>query len=179
MKKVIMIGIALLGISAAAYLAYWFYPREVNLEAQGIQYRLGHPSAENTRPLRVSIQGKIYRSLNGDRTFTGTVDLEGVDIPVPKNQRVMDFKSFQGSKAFHLAYAYNHNGKPYIYMMGMLYPNDDFSAAVITLVEYKEDGGSWSGSDGLMVAAPAANREEAVALSNELMRDDLNGLVLE
>jgi hypothetical protein len=178
MKRVILIGALLLVAAAAVGLAYWFYPRTVDFEAQGMKYRLGTEAAVEERPLKVSIQGKIYRNFKGERTFKGTIGLEGEDIPVPEDQRTVELKRYRSFNAYALTYPFIENGKPRIYSQGTLFVNDDFSKIAIALIEHEADQGHWGADDGLMIAAPALNREEAVVLSNEVMREYLDGHVL-
>jgi hypothetical protein len=177
MKRIVLLA-ALLAIAAAAFPAYWFWPREVDFEAQGMKYRLGSPGAPEERPLKVSIRGKLYRNLKGDLTFKGTVGLEGEDIPVPEDQRTVKITKYKGLHSYWLVYSYIEDAKPYIFSMGQLFTDDDFGRIAIQLYEHEEGGGHWDAESGLMIAAPASNREEAVALSNELMRDMLAGVVL-
>jgi hypothetical protein len=39
-------------------------------------------------------------------------------------------------------------------------------------------GKTWTGKEGLMISAPAGNRDEALEISNSLMRKALTGIVL-
>jgi len=178
MKRVILIGALLLFAAAAVGLVYWFYPQTVDFEARGMKFRLGAEAAVEERPLKVSIQGKIYRNFKGERTFKGTVELEGEDIPVPEDQRTVELKRYRSFNAYALTYPFIENGKPRIYSQGTLFVNDDFSKIAIALIEHEADQGHWGADDGLMIAAPALNREEAVVLSNEVMREYLDGHVL-
>lgn len=177
MKRIILTGVLLLIAGSLVWMAYIFYPRTVDFEAQGMKYRLGSPGAAEERLLKVSIKGKVYRSFNGDRTFKGRIDLEGEEIPERAGET--ESKKFRGIEYYWILYHYaDKDGKPRQHMMGNLFMNDDFSKIAIAMFDHEEDRTGWSGDSGLMVAAPASNREEAVALSNEIMREYLNGYVL-
>jgi hypothetical protein len=178
MKRGVLIAALLLFAAAAVGLVYWFYPQTVDFEARGMKFRLGAEAAVEERPLKVSIQGKIYRNFKGERTFKGTVELEGEDIPVPEDQRAVEIKRYFSWNAYALTYPYFENGMPRIHSQGTLFVNDDFSKIAIALFEHEGDEGHWGADDGLVIAAPASNRAEAVALSNEVMREFLQGLVL-
>lgn len=60
--------------------------------------------------------------------------------------------------------------------------NDDFSKLTVMVLKPDEADSSrkgWSGRDGLMISAPAKNRSEALEVSNEFMKEYLQGYVLE
>jgi len=90
----------------------------------------------------------------------------------------VELKRYRSFNAYALTYPFIENGKPRIYSQGTLFVNDDFSKIAIALIEHEADQGHWGADDGLMIAAPALNREEAVVLSNEVMREYLDGHVL-
>lgn len=178
MKRIVLF-VALLAVAAAAALfAYRFWPKEVDFEAQGMKYRLGAAGAPEERPLKVSIQGKLYRNLKGDLTFKGTVGLEGEELPVPEDQRAVKITKYKGLDSYWLVYPYIEDAKPHIFSMGQLFTDDDFGRIAIQLYEHEAVGGHWDAESGLMIAAPATDREEAVALSNELLQGYLGGRVL-
>ncbi|WP_337100044.1 hypothetical protein [Paenibacillus sp. YIM B09110] len=179
MKKILLALAVIIGISLIVYLVYVFYPKEVDLNAQGIKYQLGNQSDALEQPVTIHIMGKMYRSFSGNRTFKGTVDIEGEELPVPENQREIVINFYKGRNGV-LAYPYNKDAMPYIYMVGQIYINRDFSRAAIAVLDKQQgDQGQWSGENGLMIAVPAANRSDALNISNELMNKYLDGYNLE
>ncbi|MEH6938379.1 hypothetical protein V7056_11020, partial [Bacillus sp. JJ664] len=59
---------------------------------------------------------------------------------------------------------------------GTLYIGNDFSQFTILIFEKESKGSNgWSAGDGIMISAPAKSREEALSISNHLMKDFLNG----
>lgn len=54
--------------------------------------------------------------------------------------------------------------KPKTFSNGVLFANSDFSS-----ITYLPRGG-WDGEDGLMFAGPAITREQALIISNEVMK---------
>lgn len=170
MKKWIFAGMVIL-LAAAVY---YFYPRTVDLQEQGIKYRLGAAAPSYEQPIQVHVKGKLYRRITGNRTFIGTIELEGEEMPVPPNQRKVELR-FNKDNAVLLVYPYVHNAKPYIHAVGRIYFDKTFSKFTLTVLD-KEHG--WSGDNGLMITAPAANRTEALAISNALMEHSLDGYVL-
>lgn len=176
-RRIMPWAIALTVIAVLAGAAAFYYPQDVLIDAQGFKYRLGHPEDEVTGAVHVRIEGKMYKSFTGNRRFNGTVELEGEEMPVPENQRQIDINFGRNNWATQFLYAYvDPHGRPQFHSVGSMYVSRDFSQVVIALNEPEGDGRSgWNGGDGLMLAAPAEGRAEAVALSNKLMADYLNG----
>ncbi len=111
----------------------------------------------------------------GDKVkFIGEIQLEGKNTPAEQNRwqvdMLIDLKN--GDELY-----VRHDGKMLHETIGRLFVSRDFSEMTITVMEEYEEGngGSWSGGDGLMISAPAATREEALAVSNSLMADYLKG----
>jgi|CeladaMinimDraft_18_1061708.scaffolds.fasta_scaffold01391_6 hypothetical protein len=180
MKRFLLTGVLLLAAAVLAWTAHLFWPKTVNFEAQGMKYRLGAPGSEEERLLTVRIKGNIYReNLRGDRRFKGTIELEGEENPVPANQRQLEIRKFRGFDYYWIVYAYVDDlGRPRQYAQGNLFMNDGFDKVAITLFEQADGQEGWSGASGLMIAAPASDREEALAVANEVMRGYLNGYAL-
>lgn len=170
-----LIFLILLAVVVIAIVFY--FPKDVTINAQGIKYRLGNDALE--QPIHVTIKGKVHRSLLGDRTFKGIVELEGEELPVPQNQRQLELKFYKEFGAV-IIYAYNDRGAPRFHSVGTIYFDKHFNNATIALLEPKENtGSSWSAADGLMITVPATNRQEAVSKSNEIMGKYINGYILE
>jgi len=164
-------------VAAVVLAVYVFYPKDVTINAQGIKYQLGNDALE--QPIHVTIKGKVHRSLLGDRTFKGIVELEGEELPVPQNQRQLELKFYKEFGAV-IIYAYNDRGAPRFHSVGTIYFDKHFNNATIALLEKKDNtGSSWSAADGLMITVPATNRQEAVSKSNEIMGKYINGYILE
>lgn len=179
MKKTISIVLILAALAMATGAVMYFLPKEVAMNAQGIQYRLGDEAASLEQPLNVRIEGKIYKSITGQQTlFKGIVDLEGLEIPIPENQRKLEI-SFDKHNRGMLQYSDIQNGMALPHFVGELYVNKDFSEVAIALLDHEEGrGGGWSGDSGAMIAAPASSRREALEVSNALMSPALDGYTL-
>jgi hypothetical protein len=50
---------------------------------------------------------------------------------------------------------------------------DEFTIIVLEENKEKRGSSSWSSKDGLMISAPASSRNEALGISNKLMKDIL------
>ncbi|SEO53063.1 hypothetical protein [Paenibacillus sp. OV219] len=183
MKRwIVAIGILII-IIGAGWITYVKYPRTVDVQLSGVKYQLGSEGAKfGTEPTAVVIQGKLYTSLRGDRVFKGTIDIAGEQIPVPADQRKLEIH-FADDGWGSMAYPYvilNGRGAAVdteIYQSHQLFANADFSQ--VTFLLSTPDNYStgakghtvWSDVNGMMLSAPASSREEALALSNMLMRD--------
>lgn len=179
MKKTISIVLILAALAIAAGAVMYFWPKEVAMNAQGIQYRLGDDSASLEQPLNVRIEGKAYKSITGQRTFKGIIDLdmEGLDIPIPDNQRKLEISIDKHNRGM-LQYSDTENGMALPHFVGELYVNKEFSKVAIALLDHEEGRGGWSGDSGAMIAAPASSRTEALEVSNALMSPALDGYTL-
>jgi hypothetical protein len=175
MKKKLRLGTLAVFIVFIAFAAYWLFPRTVELNTEGFKYRLGKENIAFGESLQVNVNGKAYRRLGGNLKFIGEIQLEGKDTPVEQNRWQVELLIHQ--KDGELLYV-RRDGKMLPETIGTLFVNRDFSEMTIAVMEKNEDGngGGWSGGDGLMISAPATNREAALAVSNFLMADYLKGL---
>lgn len=154
-KNTILCGIALIII--IGYL-YYTYPRVFQREYTGIQYRLGDNNF--TEEITVMFDGYLIKSFIKGDTFQGKIKVG--DQELGKNNFTLDeFGRGIISKADH--------------SFGDVYFDNREEKLSICILEEddKEKGLHWRQSDGLIIAAPASNRTEALEVSNELMKDVL------
>ncbi|WP_054958537.1 hypothetical protein [Paenibacillus dakarensis] len=188
MKKLIVILAAIVVISAGIFLIIDLYPKDVNIHAQGLKYRLGTSDKGEEKFVNVDIEGKVHKSITGKRTFTGQVNIEGEEIPVPEDQRTLKDVPMMDGNLIALMYPffkYNSQNGAVIssgsYHYGMLAFSSDFSQATILLAEPPQDGQkegsyeSWNGDYGRMVTVPASNRDDAIRITNELLKETYRG----
>lgn len=173
MKKVLF----LVGVILIVSTFYIYYPRTINLDAQGLKYRLGAGSVGNEQLINLYIKGKMYRSLIGNKTFKGIIELEDDVIPVPRGHRQLEI-NFYRTNAGVITYHYDQDGKPVTFVLGSIYINKDFNKISIAVLDHEGERGSWTGEAGIMITAPTSTRSEAIDISNELMKDNLNGYKL-
>lgn len=170
MKKILL----LVGIIIIVSVFYIYYPRTINLDAQGLKYRLGAGSIGNEQLINLHINGKMYKSITGNKTFKGIIEFEDDGFPVPKEHRQLEI-NFQRTNVGIIKYHYNQDDKPVTFMFGSIYISKDFSKVTIAVLDHEEDSVSWTGEDGIMITSPASNRSEAIDISNELMKGTLDG----
>lgn len=153
----------------------------VDVKIAGVNYQLGEENSSNVQAETVTIKGYWSRSLKGVRTFKGTIDFANRQIPVPEEESREVTVRFTEKGYGTVAYIYLDNRnkwdiKPKIYHDGSLFVNSDFSSVSYIIMSetgaVTESGAvkkSWDGDSGLMFAGPATTREQALAISNELM----------
>lgn len=188
MKRLILLFTIIILTTLAVVIVANFYPKEVKINAQGIKYRLGTEHDESEKLVNVNIEGKLYKKISGERRFEGTIDIEGEEIPVPKDQRKLNIPITNdgwGAISYpYFTYRKEDNGvaSTNIYQYGSLVINNDFSKVTILVSDQnqvKGNGGiSWSEEDGQMITVPASSRAEAIHISNEIMELFLKGLKL-
>lgn len=139
---------------------------------QGVMFQLGEVHKDKLNPTAISVHGELKKSIRGVRTFQGTIDIEGENIPVPEENRKLELR-FSKQGETQLFYRYFDNGSFKQFLYGILFINKDFSKIAIMKYQRNPDGhgGGWNGGDGYMISAPAQNREEALEISNELLDD--------
>lgn len=166
MRKTVRIWLViLLVIAGFGYYLYITMPRKIDLDAQGIKYRLGQANQGSEKSVNVQIQGWLYRSLSGDRTFKGTIEIEGEELPPPGFSKGLSI-NFEENPYGWVRYVNVDGGGIRRYHYGTIYVADDFSKVTFTI---NEPGGGWSEKDGIMLSAPATSREDALRISNDLM----------
>jgi hypothetical protein len=170
-KYLLAAVIAILGI------AFWYYsPKNIHRNLNGLIYQLGE--AENGKKVNIRIDGQQRFTMTGDRIFEGTIEIEGQSISVPSRNRKLEL-NFDQNNSSPVSYVYfsNKNGAPNteIIHFGQIYAAKSFSR--LTIRKFNEDG-VWTGSEGLMIAAPADNWKDAIKLSDDLIEEyQLNGNV--
>ena len=142
----------------------YFLPRKLNKVYNGVRYRLGN--SEEVEDVELSIDGYLSKGLFKGDKFEGTITigdekLSKLDMRFDKRGTTVLFY-YDDSSGDYAAY-------------GTIFTNDLKKEFTITILEKDNQEGQklWSGKDGLMISAPANNREEALALSNKLMDEVL------
>lgn len=173
MRKVVLIWIVVAVVVVG--LIYYFLPRQIQMEAPGIKYRLGVENQGTVKPVYVHIKGALYRGWLGNRTFRGTLGIEGEELPVSEVNRELEIQLDKNN--FGWLHYYNVQDEFLgLYLYGTVTFAKDYSKVTFNIHEKDSDYSSqWNGEDGLMLSAPASNREEALQISNELMGRYNNG----
>jgi hypothetical protein len=172
----LLISVLIVILALIIYVIWYTFPKKIDLHVEGIKYQLGDEHKEMAKPITVHIEGKMEKSLNGVTSFKGTIDFEGEQIPVPADQRELYITLGKDGQGL-IVYADYSEAKPWVYSYGVIYTKDFNKVAFAVYKRNDADanstGGGWSSGDGLMIAAPAMDRIEALDVSNELMEEHL------
>lgn len=158
--KKFMIGIAVF-ICIVLGILYTLYriPREFFREFDGIYYKLGDSSV--SKEVTVGFYGYFTNGLWQEDKFEGTIKIGDKLMPRVK-------LSLSKGKSDIIYYYDEETGDYKAY--GTIYTDNlEERLTICVLTENENGSGSWNGSDGYMISAPAADREEALKLSNRLM----------
>lgn len=142
----------------------YFFPRKLNKVYNGVRYRLG--TSEEFEDVKISIDGYLSKGLfKGDK-------FEGIITVGEKQLSKLDMRFDRRGSA--VLFYYDDNTGDYT-AYGTIFTNNMKKEFTITVLEKDEEEGQklWSGKDGLMIAASARNRDEAIDLSNKLMDEVL------
>lgn len=149
-------------VIAMLFIASVFYsfPRVLDKEYNGIMYRLG--DSNYSEIVKIKIDGYYSKGLLSQDMFKGSIiigdkELSRIDMTFDKFGMGLLFSYYEGE---YRSYGSLHLSK------------NKNELTICVFEEGLEKGGkSWSANDGLMISAPASNREEAVEITKVLMKD--------
>jgi hypothetical protein len=135
---------------------------------EGVLFQLGAENVHIVQPVEVEIKGVIKRYFFKPRVFEGTMRIGDERLP-PPGSREEKLKIRLGKLEESQIRTYDENGD--FYFLGLLRLNHNVSKVAITVNEQLENSAThWSSKDGMVIAAPATNRAEALAIADELIR---------
>lgn len=114
------------------------------------------------RYVAMTLHGTRDRSLFGPKTFSGTVDITGATLPDRANGKYQTIPFVPHFGGLIVYYSTSNQFHEY----GAIYPNQSFTEFAVQ--KWQHSG--WSAAHGLVIAAPAQTRAQALRLSNELMQ---------
>lgn len=144
----------------------YFYPKKLSIEYSGIMYRLGDSNySEN---IKVSVNGYLSKGLIKGDKFQGILtigdkQLSKISIRFD-NAGKGDLLYFDENTGDFTSYGQTYSS----------YMKEGLTISVFEQYGQKEGMRRWSSKDGLMISAPANNRNEALDISNKLMKGILN-----
>lgn len=144
---------AIILIAAVCFLPL---PRKIDVSHGGILWRCG--TQEEVYPTVVEINGTYWDYLFREDNFTGNIMIEAL----PKTKGKMSIH--QTGKGQYGVWV--ENEEALLQSLGGMFLRPDGS-----MIFLLNDEGHWSADTGRMVTAPAASREEAVALTNWLAKE--------
>jgi hypothetical protein len=165
MKKKVM---WIIFIVVAITLIWYKIPVYKHRTFEGVLFQLGAENAHVVQPVEVEIKGVFKRYFFKPRVFEGTMRIGDERLP-PPGSREEKLRINLGNMWDSMIRAYDVD--EHIYFYGLLTVNHTVSKLAIAVNEQLEDFRThWSSEDGMVIAAPATNREEALAIADELIR---------
>lgn len=178
-KKVVFRSILTVTIACFVVVIVYIFHRKINVSLNGVEYKLGTENKDIANPITFHMKGYVTRSLAGEQMYNGILDIDGLDIPVSEEFKKITM-SFTNNSGWVIYYYFN-KGTNQTFDLGMLKSNDDLVEFTLLIYEQKISkvhgtsmytGSSWSPKDGIMIAAPATNREEALRISNKVLKGE-------
>lgn len=171
MKKLKLSILIVLILLIGSYIGYT-YPRSWVKEFEGIQYRIGESAKDYSNIVKIKFDGTFSKNFIFGNTFKGELYIN--DLRFYEDELKFD--------KFNRAFLISHQSK----MMGenlipsMLIIDSGFNKLVIAISERNSrdvgttsSGYGWSVHDGLVIAAPAKNRNDAVSITSEIIAKSL------
>lgn len=174
MLRRFIFGILIAVVGFGIYLVWYTLPKSIDREIAGVEYVLGKDGGQTVRPVPIAMRGTLKRSLFGRSQFKGVFDLQGESMPLPDGERTLLMSADRRNGSPMVYYYFDEYHVAHTYSHGIIFADPNFRDFTIMLTH--PDG--WSAVNGKMISAPATNREEALRISNELMREHLQGLTL-
>ncbi|MFE4711368.1 hypothetical protein ACFRAM_10890 [Paenibacillus sp. NPDC056722] len=168
MKVKILVILALMVVLATTW---YFTPKRYSTTLDGVYYQLGEEGI--IEDVKIQLNGKLRNHINGIKSFNGVVDIEGEKVPqLTKDRSKLELHYPGGNFGSILSpfRAKDDRGAiaADVYYYGTVYINNDFTKFTITVSNDKNK--QWTPTNGFMITAPASDREEAITISQELMR---------
>jgi len=148
----------LLLVLAASIL--YIYPRNISVNYDGIKYQSG--STDNGTSVNIEIEGNLRKKLfNKGSKFYGKIIIddktfEYAEWPLyldNKNVGLLEYREADNMKTF-----------------GQIITTNSFETFTLEVFKTQNGGYSWNSGDGWLISAPANNRNEAVEISNVLLK---------
>ena len=161
-RKRIIIRVSILLIIIGILVSFTARWRDIDITLHGVQFRIG--DSDSIEEKTITIQGRYWRYLFRADRFEGRIEIEGYDITLndlawrisfPNNSNwgsILNYLSPYGRRGFWTEH------------FGRIYITPWFSSVVIRFFEENR----WSTEDGIIIVAPASNREEAIDIAKEM-----------
>ena len=157
-KKLIIYGIFIFFI---IWIVNYLSPRRLNKEYSGEIYRIG--VSNYSEHIKINIDGNLYKGLFKGDKFKGTIIIG--DKKLLKLDMIID------NEGMGLLFYFEESVGEYTSYGSIIFSNkkDEFTISVFEENKDKKEFKSWYSKEGLLISAPANNRDEALKLSNDLM----------
>lgn len=140
------------------YFCYTF-PRKISLSYNGIKYKVGDLGEQEQ--IKITADGYYYNKLFTKDSFEGSINIDNKIYPGPK---------LSVDKQLQMVYYHNSQKGGAFETYGEIFVGEKLKNLTICIQDAQY---GWNSKDGLMISAPAKNREDALEISNKLMKNYL------
>lgn len=139
------------------------FRRNIDTVLKGEECRIG--DEEYSKEISLLVKGTYNQYLIKSDTFEGTIEISGYDNTRDGYTASLDFRH-----GYSILFYYdNIDGLPIHNSFGLICCTPDFSQVLICINEPPEaNSKGWGGDNGLYIAAPATNRNEAADIAEKL-----------
>ena len=167
-KKVLWLIIMVAAIS----LIWYKIPIYKHRTFEGVLFQLGAENAHHVQAVEVEIKGvmKRYFDFYTPRIFEGTIRIHDQLLPPPgsPDEKLKVYFSRKPISEGTIQYRLNESEKPFVIdLYGKVEFNFNLSKMAIMIYDERD---SFNSGNGMMIAAPAANRAEALKIADKLFR---------
>lgn len=176
MKRRLIIITSVFVLAAIVFFTWYTYPKQINQTYEGILYQLGPENKDMEEQLTIEVNGEYRKGILRNDSFVGRIQVDGEMLPPDgAMETFLEIEFWERdplSRGGFIQYInMTDDGYSEIVTYGILFMSNDFSEITIAKHSQEGSGSSWNGEDGLMISAPAKNREEALSIANRLIKD--------
>ncbi len=166
LKKYIVLLIMIAASATAIFLPIHIWPKEVYSEYEAVMFRAGEPGYMET--VNVEVEGYMNNRLFGGKKFLGKILIDEMPLRDDFKDQTIQIK-FNGKGLGMMVYLDDSNGTgDYSFIPeGHIAMNKTGEKIAISFLE-GGDTATYVFDGSLMIAGPAATREQAVSVSNML-----------
>ncbi len=171
-KKTVAILSSIVIICVITLMLIIHLPRNIQREFLGVQIKAGKENSETLEYVSLYFDGRFQKAFLTQASFVGYVVLESNGDVAEGEVNIRFHPELGGHLVFYSTDSSVQNN------IGSIFIDSNFKQVTITVAEPVEEDLNkthWSSSDGLIICAPASTREEAIIISNDLMKNYLNG----
>lgn len=159
MKKGCKISIIIVILLLIQGYFYYTFPRKISLSYNGIKYKVGDSGEQ--KQIKIAADGYYYNKLFTKDSFEGSISIDnkiypGLKLSVDKQLQMIYYRNFQKGGSLQT--------------YGEIFVGEKLKNLTICIQDAQN---GWNSKNGLMISAPAKNREEALEISNKLMNNYL------
>jgi len=170
--KCFIAAIVILGIVIGILM---LCPKNIDLSSKGVMYGL---SGDSFKPITLNIKGRVIKNITGDETFRGIIDIDGLEIPVPEEQRYLEAPFTHNS--LPIIYVYYVDNAAYNYTAGTLFCDKKWERFTILLEDNNMLNNKALDYENIsIISAPSSNKEEGMSISKQLLPQEFVDIYFE